>query len=134
MLGDRRSPGVSALTRRRGSRSLVGLAAPFLPAVIALLLSMQRHHAPARVSVKSGRRKSSVEGSPDERLSSSHVRGDSLTGGRHRVGPAGVVARASRAPSVQARRRDGVAGFLLGLLLVTLALAAAVALAAQSVQ
>lgn len=34
----------------------------------------------------------------------------------------------------KARRRDGVAGFLVGLLLVTLALAAAVALAAQSVQ
>ena len=104
------------------------------PALIALLLSMQRHHAPARASVESGRRKSSVEGPLDERLRSSHIRGDSLTGDRHRVGAAGVVARHSGAPSAQARRRDGVTGFLVGLLLVTLALAAAVALAAQSVQ
>lgn len=58
---------------------------------------------------------------------------------RHTVGaadahPAPVAARARRARVLDARRRDGVVGFVLGLTLVTVALAAAVAFAAHPVR
>ena len=130
------------MTTRNGDRVARRPWGPALPAflfplVLVLLLSAHRGRPLTRHGSSLTRDRRAVGRSrhgrsefPDVDLGDSSVdRHSAETAG----GPGQTPVRVRVAPRHDARRREGVTGFVVGLLLVTLALAGAVALAAQPI-
>ena len=134
----------SSVIRRDACRLARRSLRPAMQVIVALLLvafavSTRRAQLTARVAARVARWESSAGWSrriPRLRSSDAHRtdpadRRDTARSAALRLS---VPARAGSARVRNARRCDGVAGFVLGLLLVTLVLTAAVAFAAQPVK